>query len=100
MKEVNLSHLLEELERAVDECWASKIAAYEITKKNAYLCVQIIQELGYVPHLANKRLEKRKKETDGMDYLREDFWCDQDLIIALFEHFEDNSIKEVQNACA
>lgn len=87
MNESGLTHLLKELKRAHDECWASKIASYEIAKKNAHLCVQIIREIGYVPLLVNNRLEKRRKETDGMNYFYEDFWANEDMIIAFFEHF-------------
>lgn len=85
MSENNLPHLFEELKKAVDEYWIYKIAAYEIAKNNAYLCVKIIQQLGYVPRLINNRIEKRIMETDGRSVLDTDFWCDQDMIIAFFE---------------
>ena len=77
MSENQLSHLFEELKKAADECWVSKIAAYDIAKKNAYLCVKIIQQLGYVPRLINNRIEQRVKQTDGRSVLDPDFWCDQ-----------------------
>ena len=93
MSEDRLPNLIKDLKRAVDECWVSKIEAYEIAKKNAHLCVQIIEELGYMPHLTNYRLEKRRKETDGMDYWFEDFWSHEDMIIALFEHLEKEEFK-------
>ena len=87
MKEGRLPHLLNELKMAHEECWAAKIASYEIAKKHACLCVEIIREIGYVPLLVNNRLEKRRKETDGMNYLSEAFWSNEDMIIALFAHF-------------
>jgi hypothetical protein len=97
MSENKLPHLFEELKKASQECWASKIATYETAKKYAPLCVQIVRELGFVPRLANSRLERRMEETDGRDILDEDFWTNENMIIALFEHLE---IEDLQNASA
>lgn len=93
MNEDRLTNLLNELKMAHEECWAAKIASYEIAKKHACLCVEIIRKIGYVPLLVNNRLDKRRKETDGMDYLSEDFWANEDIIIAFFEHFGTEEIE-------
>ena len=88
MSENKLPRLFEELKKACDDCWVSKLATYETAKKYAPLCVQIVQELGFVPRLANSRLERRMEETDGRSILDEDFWANEDMIIAFFEGLE------------
>jgi hypothetical protein len=100
MNKNKLQQLLKELQKASNDCWASKIATHDIAVKNAPLCVKIVQELGYVPKLVNKGIEKRKCETDGRDVFDNDFWSDADMIIALSERLEEEfgSLEEIQNA--
>jgi len=100
MRENKFPDLLKELKKASDECWASKIATYEIATKHAPKCIQILQELGYVPRLINNRIEKRLSEREGWDVCSNDFWASADMIIALSNHLEQkfDALKEFKNA--
>lgn len=97
MSEGRLPNLLKELEKAHDECWTAKVATYETSKRNAPLCVQIVEELGYMPKLVNNRIEQRMIETDGRDVLDEDFWANEDMVISLFECL---GTEEFEHGCA
>jgi hypothetical protein len=83
-----LNELIEKLKGAKGECVASKIATYETAKKHAPLCIQILKLLGFTPKLINKRLEERISMTDGRSVFEEDFWSNEDMIIALSDHLQ------------
>ena len=101
MNKNKLPILLNGLKEAYEECWKAKIATNDVAKKYAPLCVQIMQEMGYVPELINNRIQERIRSTDGMDVLSEDFWSNEDMIISLFEHLENEYEWEVANVpCA
>lgn len=81
--------LICDLKQAFDECWEAKIATYDKAKKHAPLCLRIMAELlGDVPKLINNRIEERKRALDGLGVFRPDFWANEDMIIALWEHIE------------
>ncbi len=85
--EDNITRLIKALKGAYDECWAAKFALSETAKRHAPLCIELLHELGYIPKLINRRIERRIQATDGADTLGEDFWSDPDMIIALSEYF-------------
>jgi hypothetical protein len=89
MNQNQLEEHFKELKSAYQECWTSKIATYEIAKKHSALCIQILQTMGYVPNLINHCIDQRIKDTDGRNIYHPDFWSDANMIIALYEHLEN-----------
>jgi hypothetical protein len=89
---------LKDLKTASTEVWAAQIALLDIGKKYAPLCVQILVDGRHIPQLINNRIEKRRQEI-GLDPVHPDFW-DADMIIALYEYFENINAKEDANACS
>ncbi len=87
-KRKSIDSLLRELKFASDECWQAKLATNDVAKRHAPLCAQIVEVLG-VPALINQRLALRTKETDGRPVTSADFWENEDMIIALYEHYLD-----------
>ena len=98
MNDKEFYSLIKELKEASKECEIAKIFLYDLSAKYAPLCVQILVEARHVPKLINNRIEKRKQET-GLDPIHPDFW-DADMIIALYEYFENCCVPEVANASA
>ena len=88
--------LLKDLKTASQEIWAGKILLHDLKTKYAPLCIQILLEGRRIPQLINKGIEKRKFET-GLDPIHPDFW-DLDMIIALYEYFENTHAMEKANA--
>lgn len=87
--------LLGELSKASKECIKSQIASYEVGKRYAPLCIQVLLESRMIPKLINNKMEKRKSES-GLDPVHPDFW-NADMIIALAEHYQgvlERAIKE------
>ena len=72
----SVDQLFEALKMAHDECWKAKIAAYEVARKHAPLCVEIAGELSGLfavsPDIA-ELLKKRFEATDGRSVYSEDF---------------------------
>lgn len=95
MSDDNFIALIKQLKSASEECWAAKIALHDISQKYAPLCIQLLVEGRKIPRLINSRIEKRQKEM-GLDPVHPDFW-DADMIIALYEHFEEAFLLEEVN---
>lgn len=91
-KKQNIDQLFEALKVAHDECWKAKIATYDIARKHAPVCVQIMEQfteaLGHYPRALSQRIEKRMQETDGRTVFEEDFWANEDMIITLWERID------------
>jgi len=90
--------LVRGLKKASDEIWAARMLLADLRNQYAPLCIQILIEGRQIPQLINNRIERRKKET-GLDPVHPDFW-DADMIIALYEHFEDLFALEKSHASA
>ncbi|HEY4832821.1 MAG TPA: hypothetical protein VIH61_09720 [Waddliaceae bacterium] len=91
-------NLIRKLKDASEEIWAAKMFLHDLGNKYSPLCIQILLEGRQIPKLINNRIEKRKHET-GLDPIHPDFW-DADMIIALYEYFENCGAMEESNACS
>jgi hypothetical protein len=91
--------MLRDLKQAYDECVSAQIATYEVARKHAPLCIKILKDfLGDVPKLINNQIEARKKSSKGRGVLEFDFWADDKMIVALWEHLEMKlDLHEVEN---
>jgi len=96
MSEDEFYQLLKDLKKVPEEIWAAKMLLQDLSTKYAPLCIQILIGARKIPELSNNRIEKRKQET-GLDPIHPDFW-DADMIIALYEHFENTHTMEKANA--
>lgn len=96
MEANTFSDLLKKLKAASKECWTAKMALHDLGNKYAPLCLKIIIEGKHIPKLVNARIEIRQQET-GLDPVHPDFW-DAEMIIALYEHFENCNVMEESNA--
>jgi hypothetical protein len=91
--------MLYDLKQAYNECIAAQLATHEVARKHSPLCIKILKDLlGDVPKLINKQIENRKKTSKGCGVLEFDFWADDRMIVALWEHIErEFDLLEVKN---
>lgn len=96
MNDKEFDDLIKGLKSASEEYWAAKLALHDLSSKYAPLCIQILIEGRKIPRLINNRIEKRMQDS-GLDPIHPDFW-DADMIIALYEYFENSYAREKSNA--